>query len=516
MGANQSSGGGGYRDGDDEYSGRRRRLGPVTKTCYYELLSVDRHASDDEIKKAYRKKALELHPDRNFGNIENTTKLFAEVQSAYEILSDPQERAWYDAHRDAILRDDDDVDADSGGHFEHSTRVTTSIDLMRLFTRLTSNHDFSDSPSGFFAVLGKTFDSLAKEEVAACEWEGIEPIVYPSFGDSNSGYEEVVRPFYAAWNGFATKKPFSSMDFHRPSEAPDRRLRRMMERENKRLREEGIKEFNEGVRMLVAFIRKRDPRYIPNTRTEDERQKSLRDATAAQAARSRAANRAKLDTHVEPAWSRVEKSELESPSTGESIEVLEDEVIECVACKKTFKSENQFETHELSKKHKKMLQHLRRELEREEVELGITAACLETPEVNNSTGLNSPEITDPSWPSTPGVVSEDLPIEAKSPPPEEAVVAPAITKPSPSNEATTDEEINTPHAGPPKSPLKTAQNGYLDPTETLEATLSASLSASAIGESLGGSTASTPIKKLGKAKEKRAKKAAAGKTGEEV
>lgn len=43
------------------------------------------------LKKAYKKKALELHPDRNFQNEEKATKLFAEVQAAYEILSDPQE-----------------------------------------------------------------------------------------------------------------------------------------------------------------------------------------------------------------------------------------------------------------------------------------------------------------------------------------------------------------------------------------------------------------------------------------
>src|SRR5271155_4488774 len=92
-----------------------------TKTDYYELLGVDRQASEDEIKKAYRRKALELHPDRNYGNVESATKLFAEIQSAYEVLSDPQERAWYDSHRDVLLRGEGGLQ-----EFSYNIRMTTA------------------------------------------------------------------------------------------------------------------------------------------------------------------------------------------------------------------------------------------------------------------------------------------------------------------------------------------------------------------------------------------------------
>ena len=61
------------------------------KTSYYELLGVERTATEDELKKAYRKKALLLHPDKNRDDVERATKTFAEVQAAYEVLSDPQE-----------------------------------------------------------------------------------------------------------------------------------------------------------------------------------------------------------------------------------------------------------------------------------------------------------------------------------------------------------------------------------------------------------------------------------------
>ena len=236
---------------------------------------------------------------------------------------------------------------------------------MKMFTTFHGRMDFSDSSTGFFTVLRGTFDTLADEENVACDWEGAEPIDYPSFGHADDSYEDVVRPFYAAWGGFATKKTFAWKDAYHYSEAPDRRVRRRMEKENKRFREEGIREFNDAVRSLVAFVRKRDPRYVPNTQSEADRQKVIREAAAAQAARSRAANQAKLQGHVEPEWAKSQgPDELEGSIDEE--EESEEEHFECVACGKTFKSEKQFEGHERSKKHIKMVQQLKRKMQKED------------------------------------------------------------------------------------------------------------------------------------------------------
>ncbi|MBI1395337.1 MAG: molecular chaperone DnaJ [Betaproteobacteria bacterium] len=69
----------------------------MAKRDYYEVLGVNRDASDDDIKKAYRRLAMKHHPDRNPDNADSEA-LFKEAKEAYEVLSDPQKRAAYDSY----------------------------------------------------------------------------------------------------------------------------------------------------------------------------------------------------------------------------------------------------------------------------------------------------------------------------------------------------------------------------------------------------------------------------------
>ncbi|KAJ4164106.1 hypothetical protein LMH87_005792 [Akanthomyces muscarius] len=343
----------------------------ATKTCYYELIGVDRDANETEIKKAYRRRALELHPDRNFGDVAVATQKFAELQSAYEILSDPHERSWYDSHRDAILSGQDTTGDGAEPTSFRNVRITSTEEIMSLMRKFNSSIPFNDDPIGFFSVARETFEHLALEEEAAAEQENVDAVDYPTFGQAEDTYEQVVKPFYAAWASFVTRKTFAWKDKYRISDAPDRRVRRLMEKENKKLREDAAREFNDAVRFLVTFVRKRDPRYIPNTQTEAERQETSRVAAAAQAARSRAANQERIAGYELPDWATSRENRSDEGDFSVSEAESEVQILECVVCDKSFKSEKQLEAHERSKKHTKTVQQLRWQMRKEGVELQL-------------------------------------------------------------------------------------------------------------------------------------------------
>ena len=69
---------------------------PSTSFSYYEILGLQKNASDQEIKSAYRKLSLKHHPDKNIGNTEYDKNKITEIQMAYEVLSDPEKKTQYD------------------------------------------------------------------------------------------------------------------------------------------------------------------------------------------------------------------------------------------------------------------------------------------------------------------------------------------------------------------------------------------------------------------------------------
>lgn len=408
------------------------------------------------------------------------------MQTAYEILSDPQERAWYDSHRDAILHGEDVDDSGQDPAYFRNIRVTSSEDIVALVSRFNASVPFTDEPTGFFGSLREVFDQLAAEEAALGDHTDKPPVSYPPFGTSSSDYDTVVKPFYNGWAGFSTRKTFSWKDKYRLPDAPDRRVRRLMEKENKKCREEAIREFNDSVRFLVGFARKRDPRYIPNTQSDAERQKALRDTVAAQAARSRAANQEKLAESVVADWVQAgREDEVDQAADGvfESEAESDVEQIECVVCNKVFKSENQYSAHERSKKHVKAVQQLRREMRKENKDLDLeNSANQQSLEGSEDGSSSSPELAVPTdTPSSP-IPGKDEGTTAQGSEPN--------AEPSQDGGAKTESPVSPTDLSTPTNP----------DTDT-DTPITESLSSIALDEKVEGP-------KVGKAKARRAKKAA--------
>ncbi|KAJ8096505.1 DnaJ domain-containing protein [Lipomyces tetrasporus] len=367
------------------------------KTCYYEILEISRDVSPDEIRRAYRRQALLLHPDKNMHRVEEATQKFAQVQAAYEILSDPDERAWYDSHREQILQDE--APTLSGGFARTSTSSagTTTQDILRFFDPgLFSIID--DSEIGFFTIARKVFEQLAEEETDADD----SSIRLPGFGDSRSSWADETKYFYAAWNGFSTKKSFDWFDQYRLADAPDRRVRRAMEKENKKLRDAAKKEYNDTIKAFVAFIRKRDPRLKQSAAQNEQRQHDMATKVKEQAAKAREAHRKRFKTYEDQDWTTPDYDEqfwdeeyttkpkkekakdedaesvtpAEAEANGDYDDDDEDEIVvyECIFCKKTFKSEKQLGVHERSNKHQKMVRDVIRRMKKENAEIGLDNA----------------------------------------------------------------------------------------------------------------------------------------------
>jgi len=109
---------------------------------FYSVLGVQRAASDDEIKKAYRKLAMQYHPDRNNGSREAEEK-FKEITEAYDVLRDPNKRAAYDRYGEAGLR------GGAGGAGFHHVDLSEALGIfMRDFGAFSGLGDLFGAPGG--------------------------------------------------------------------------------------------------------------------------------------------------------------------------------------------------------------------------------------------------------------------------------------------------------------------------------------------------------------------------------
>lgn len=328
----------------------------------YEILGVDRNATEIELKKAYKKKALLLHPDRNFNKVEEATTQFTKVQAAYDVLSNPQERAWYDSHG---TTDGSAAEQEFGG------KVTSTDELKKYFEPAWWQR--LDDPAEFYDLVNQLFDQLRQEEEEAALDNGEDAPILPSFGNSDSQWNRDIKPFYDIWSSFSSIKSFAWEDVYRAWDTPDRRTRRAAEQRNKKIREAAKKEFNKTVRELITVVRQKDPRVKEHNK--QKKKAPSQQAAKEQAKRDREANAARRQTYQQQEWEKVNEDEFrEAVGEGQEDEEVVVDIFECIVCDKIFKTKKQLSTHEASKKHKKALAQLKREMRKEGIDLGIDEA----------------------------------------------------------------------------------------------------------------------------------------------
>lgn len=152
---------------------------------------------------------------------------------AYEVLSDPQERTWYDNHREQILRG------------KNSDYEDNCLDVFQYFT-VTCFKGYGDDSKSFYAVYKDVFEKIAAEDSEFMDDE-IELDNVPKFGDSTSSYDEVVGPFYAWWSAYCTKRTYTWLCPYDIKEIKDRRILREIEKDMKKIVQKAKKERNEEV-----------------------------------------------------------------------------------------------------------------------------------------------------------------------------------------------------------------------------------------------------------------------------
>jgi molecular chaperone DnaJ len=191
---------------------------------YYSVLGVANSASDDDIKKAYRKLAMQWHPDRNNGSQEAEEK-FKEITEAYDVLRDPNKRAAYDRYGEAGLRG-----AAGGGGFHHVDLSEALGIFMRDFGGFSGLGDLFGAAQGGrrqgnsrtgtdvkFTVeltlqevatgVQKTFNAKLLDACDRCEGSGAEQGSKPQRCSTCNGSGEVRRAQRSFFGQFVSVAP---------------------------------------------------------------------------------------------------------------------------------------------------------------------------------------------------------------------------------------------------------------------------------------------------------------------
>jgi len=181
----------------------------------------------------------------------------------------------------------------------------------------------------------------------------------PVMGNLDSPYAQVTA-FYGYWLGFCTVMDFCWADEYDAMAGPNRKSRRLMEEENNKARRKAKKEYNDTVRRLGDFVKKRDKRVIDMRVKKSVEMERKKEEEREKKKRLEKEKKERAMAYEEPDWAKVEEEEVveEWVEEGEE-EKKNDKEFYCVLCGKKFKSEKQWKNHEQSKKHKERVAEFR-------------------------------------------------------------------------------------------------------------------------------------------------------------
>lgn len=313
----------------------------------YEILQVNHDSDLQEIKANYRKLALQYHPDRNPG-IEDYNEIFSQINAAYNILSNDDKRKW---HEKDYLRN------------QYSVQIEDVLQHLQTIEKIPF-----ESTSAFV-------ERLRQDEKIAGSTDDL-----PTLGDTTWLWT-YAKPIYQKWLRFSTKKSFEWEALYNEEEESDAATRRLMKRQNQRQIQYCIQRYNELVRDLIGKACDLDPRRKNVVKLSDgERYNSLQEASRKQSERDRRQYQETFKNQSIASWTIIDQEETSSDDESLSKEIVNSNPIMCMVCNKNFRSQNQLENHENSKKHKKNLRKMNQEIKKHAKEAQKNAESNKQPE----------------------------------------------------------------------------------------------------------------------------------------
>ena len=166
---------------------------------------------------------------------------------------------------------------------------------------------------------------------------GVKHDIAEPFGDENSSKEEVYA-FYKDWGSFSTIKQFTYVDLYNPKDAPNRRIKRLIENDNRKERNKERRKFDEKIRDLLAYVKREDPRYARYQEEDLKIKQAKREEAERKKKAQQKADAERLKRYREELAEHHKQEEQEALERGDYDEVVVEE-FECKICRKTFKKE---------------------------------------------------------------------------------------------------------------------------------------------------------------------------------